>query len=166
VAALIKSDLARVAAQPFRTVESAGLSAPDEARSDQVLYLTLAALSGAVLTVARFLPPSPRGVGTHERLGLPPCLFLKLTGLPCPSCGLTTSFAHAAKLHFYDALLAQPFGLLLFFLTVLLVPLSCWLAYRRIPWHRLTAARAAKPLLWLMAALWLTAWFYKIAALH
>lgn len=136
------------------------------ARSDQAIYLTLAALAGAVLTIARFLPPSPRGVGTHERLGLPPCLFLKLTGLPCPSCGLTTSFAHAAKLHFYDALLAQPFGLLLFFLTVLFVPLSLWLAYRGIPWHRLTAARAAKPLLWLCAALWLTAWIYKLAAMH
>ncbi|HWQ36604.1 MAG TPA: DUF2752 domain-containing protein [Blastocatellia bacterium] len=149
-----------------RTVESAELAAPDEERSEQALYLTLAALSGAVLTVARFLPPSPHGVGTHESLGLPTCLFLKLTGLPCPSCGMTTSFAHAAKLHFYDALVAQPFGLLLFFLTVLLVPLSLWLAYRRFPWQSLTAARAAKPLLWLTAMLWLSAWIYKIAAMH
>lgn len=164
MAAFIKSDFARVAFQAFRTVESAELS--DGARSDQVIFLTLAALAGAVLTIARFLPPSASGVGTHERLGLPPCLFLKLTGVPCPSCGLTTSFAHAAKLHFYDALIAQPFGLLLFFLTVLFVPLSLWLAYRRIAWQSLTEARTAKPLLWLLGALWLSAWIYKIAAMH
>ena len=46
-----------------------------------------------VLTVALRLQPDPRGYGTHEQIGLGPCAFLASTGRPCPSCGMTTSFA-------------------------------------------------------------------------
>jgi len=41
--------------------------------------------------------PLPEGaarlMGTHRQLGLPSCQFLVMSGLPCPSCGMTTSFA-------------------------------------------------------------------------
>ena len=49
----------------------------------------------AVLVVAALLTPSPIGHSTHTQLGLPPCGFLVMTGLPCPGCGMTTAFAHA-----------------------------------------------------------------------
>ncbi|HZS07824.1 MAG TPA: DUF2752 domain-containing protein [Blastocatellia bacterium] len=134
--------------------------------NDRLPYLVMACLSGAVLVTARILPPSPRGVGTHELLGLPPCFFLKLTGLPCPSCGLTTCFAHAARLHFYEALVTQPFGLLAFFITLSLIPLSCWLAYRRVPWPSVVGSRAMKSVMGLLLALWLIGWVYKIAVMR
>jgi len=139
---------------------------PVYSRQDQAQYLTLLALASAVIGIARFLPPSPRGVGTHEQLGLPPCLFLKLTGLPCPSCGLTTSFAHAAKLHFYEALVTQPFGLLAFFLTILLILLSSYLLYRRIPWQRVIHTRLANVMMYVLLALYLIGWMYKIAVMR
>ena len=36
---------------------------------------------------------NPRTSATHTQLGMPPCNFVTLTGKPCPSCGMTTSFA-------------------------------------------------------------------------
>src|SRR5262249_22632307 len=68
----------------------------------------------AVLAAAAWLHPDPRGFGTHRALGLPPCLFFALTGLPCPSCGLTTSFTWLVHGHLWKAFVAHPFGPLLF----------------------------------------------------
>ena len=72
-----------------------------------------------VLALAVYLKPDPKGYGTHTQLYLAPCGFQFLTGLPCPTCGMTTCFAHAIRLEFRDAFMVQPFGLLLFFLTAL-----------------------------------------------
>jgi hypothetical protein len=122
-------------------------------------------ISGAVLIVARLLHPSSRGVGTHEQLGLPACAFLHFTGIPCPSCGLTTSFAHAARLHFYEAFVAQPFGLVLFCLTALSVPLSFYLIYSRVSWDRVFYSARFNRAMYIMIALYLLGWLYKIVAM-
>jgi len=60
------------------------------------------------------LQPNLAGLGTHRALGLPKCLFLQWTGLPCPSCGLTTSFTHLLHGHLNAAFAAHPLGPLLF----------------------------------------------------
>jgi hypothetical protein len=36
---------------------------------------------------------TPKTMGTHQGLGLPPCNMVQLIGKPCPSCGMTTSFS-------------------------------------------------------------------------
>jgi len=64
----------------------------------------------AMLAVAVWLAPKPAGYGTHRELGLPPCGFLAQTGYPCPSCGMTTSFADMAHGHPVDAFLASRSG--------------------------------------------------------
>ncbi len=61
--------------------------------------LVLIALGFAtVFGIAAWLHPynadgSPMTMATHTQLGLPPCSMVKLTGRPCPACGMTTSFA-------------------------------------------------------------------------
>ena len=61
-----------------------------------------------------FLTPDPRGYGTHEQFFLYGCLFRKLTTLPCPMCGLTTSFAHLVRGQLAEAFRCHPAGPLLY----------------------------------------------------
>ena len=76
--------------------------------------LIFAAGALSVLAVAAWLDPAPVGLGTHEQLpGMRPCIWLGVTGHPCPTCGMTTSFAHAAEGEYLGALHAQPFGAVL-----------------------------------------------------
>lgn len=74
--------------------------------------------SASVLLLAGWLTPSPTGVGTHLQLGLGSCVMLSLTGFPCPMCGMTTTFSLMSHGRPLDALLNQPFGVVLYTLTV------------------------------------------------
>ncbi len=80
----------------------------------RALFLVAAAGAASAIALAAALGPDPRGYGTHERLGLPPCGLRAALGLPCPACGLTTAFAHAARGDVGASFRAQPFGLVLF----------------------------------------------------
>jgi hypothetical protein len=55
----------------------------------------------AVFVVAVVLDPYRDGKvwmsETHRQLGMPPCTFKHVTGLPCASCGMSTSFALAVR---------------------------------------------------------------------
>jgi hypothetical protein len=82
------------------------------------------AASTAVIVLAFRLEPDPRGFGTHEQLGLPPCGFLRDHGVPCISCGMTTAFVATAHGQLGLALRSNPYGILLF-LAVLAAPLHC-----------------------------------------
>jgi hypothetical protein len=81
---------------------------------DRLTNLVFAAIVASLFTVSSFLTPSPAGVGTHEQLKLPPCHFHKLTGIPCFSCGMTTSWAWMAHGHPWKSFQTQPMGAVLF----------------------------------------------------
>ena len=49
------------------------------------------------LAVAASLEPDPRGHGTHQQFGLPPCTVYQVFGVRCPTCGMTTSWAHLVR---------------------------------------------------------------------
>lgn len=82
-----------------------------------------AGLLGA-LAVASLLSPDPRGRGTHEQLGLPPCTLTVVAGLPCPACGMTTSWSLATHGRLADAARTHASGTLLA-LVALVVGLVC-----------------------------------------
>lgn len=67
--------------------------------------------TGAAMTylLAR-VPPDPRGHGTHELLGMPPCSWPATLQAPCPTCGVTTAAAHLVHLQPVTAVVTQPFG--------------------------------------------------------
>lgn len=83
--------------------------------------LVAVALAG-VLLLARWLKPDERGYGTHEQLGLPPCAFRALTGIPCPSCGMTTSFAFVVRGRLLSAAWTNPGGCLLAVVAAGMIP--------------------------------------------
>jgi hypothetical protein len=94
----------------------------------------------SVFAVAIWLRPygpdgRPLHMETHTQLGLPPCTFYRLTGLPCPSCGMTTSFALLVRGDLWNSLCANAVGTLLAALCLALIPWSIASAVRgRLLW--------------------------------
>jgi len=66
-----------------------------------------------LLVTARVLAPDPGGLGTHQQLGLPECGFRRIFRFGCPSCGMTTSWAHLTRGRIPSSLSANPGGTLL-----------------------------------------------------
>jgi hypothetical protein len=88
--------LVRPVSEPPARLATRGV--PNTGRIAQLTLLLIAALLAGVFAVAFYLNPydadgRPRTMATHTQLGMPPCNFVILAGKPCPSCGMTTSFA-------------------------------------------------------------------------
>lgn len=59
---------------------------------------------------------------SHETLGLPPCRFKQMSDIPCPSCGMTTSFALLVRGDIWNSLKANWVGTGLAVLCAFLIP--------------------------------------------
>ncbi|MEM1071850.1 MAG: DUF2752 domain-containing protein [Planctomycetota bacterium] len=66
-----------------------------------------------VLGLAAWMTPDQEGHGTHTQIGLPECGWAQRLDAPCMTCGMTTSFSHAADGALVESFLTQPFGMLL-----------------------------------------------------
>ncbi len=111
----------------FHNVGTGGFPVSSGGRS-LLLAWSLFLLGGFFL--AATLEPDPRGYGTHQRLGLPPCTFRTLCGIPCPSCGMTTSFAHLTRGHLARALQTHVGGTILALACAAQIPWCWWSAFR------------------------------------
>lgn len=65
---------------------------------------------------AIYLSADPKGHGTHQQLGLPPCPSAALMNRPCPGCGLTTSFTAIVHGQVVESFVAHPLGAILYVL--------------------------------------------------
>jgi hypothetical protein len=90
--------------------------------------------------LALWLNPYPNGrehpntMGTHTQFGLPPCSFQKYMGVPCPSCGMTTSISLFAHGDILNSLYANCAGTLLAAFCLLFIPWAFVSAVRGRPW--------------------------------
>lgn len=108
----------------------------------------------AVFVIASRLDPYQGGatwrMGTHTQLPwMMPCTFYVWTGRPCPSCGMTTSFALLIRGDVISSLRANWAGTLLATFCLLFIPWSLASVYRKQPLFILSIERT---LLWLLAA--------------
>ncbi len=136
---------------------------PLEHRLWSRLYaLGLASAAISLLTVAALLHPEGHQFGTHQQLRIPACGFVTLTGLPCPTCGMTTAFAHTVRGHFLQAMHTQMAGFLLCLGVIGVAFLSVVgiITGRRpaLNWYRLRPEN----LIWWALALLVAAWALKI----
>jgi hypothetical protein len=127
----------------------------------------LAALVGAaclgVLLLAASLTPNPSGFGTHSAsLGLAKCNFLATTGIPCPSCGMTTAWTWMTHGNLLAAAYVQPMGAVLCLLAAACVWGGFYVAIAGRPVHRLLRAMPARYTLVPLLLLGILAWGWKI----
>lgn len=126
------------------------------------LWAAMGAVAWVVISLSRWLTADGRGHGTHEQLGLPPCRFEAVTHIPCPGCGLTTSFTHMAHFDVVSALRAHPMGPALFLLTLFVALASPFAIRRAYPVNELLARREAGPVLGVTLALGLGTFAFRL----
>jgi hypothetical protein len=129
-------------------------------------WVITAAGAWATIAIAAWLRPDTRGFGTHQQLGLPPCGFEAVTHIPCPGCGLTTSFAHMAHGHLLEAFRAHLMGPLLFAIVVWLAFYAPYAATRGRPMHAVLDARPAFPVLMVTAFAGVLTFALRLAHVH
>ena len=106
--------------------------------------------------------PDPRGFGTHQRFGFAPCVIRNQLSIPCPSCGMTTSFSHFVRGQIRQSAKANTAGLVLALVCVVMIPWSWISVYHKRLW---LVSNPETGLLWLMCGLItiaLTEWFFRL----
>ncbi len=95
------------------------------------------------------------------------CAFLESTGWPCPQCGMTRSWVHAARGHLLRSFLSSPGGFGLFFWLEVAAGLAAYRLARRdpfavsLPWR----VPVAWALFW-MVGLYLAPWVLRMCGVN
>jgi hypothetical protein len=117
----------------------------------------------AMLVTGVWLQPNgQQGISTHTQLGFPPCQFEYRTGVPCPSCGYTTSVSFFAHGNILASLYLQPMGFAIAVMASMAFWAGAYIAATGRPVHRLIAQMPLRPLLLGLTALAIGGWGWKI----
>ena len=100
--------------------------------------------------VAVRIQPDPRGFGSHQQLGFSPCVIRNQLSIPCPSCGMTTSFSHFVRGQLRQSAQANTSGLVLALVCLAMIPWSWISVYHRRLW---LVSNPEVCLLWLVCGL-------------
>lgn len=117
----------------------------------------------AVFIIAWKLDPyqddgSPLRMETHRQLGLPPCTFYLMTEYPCPSCGMTTSFALLMHGDVWNSLRANFVGMLLAAFLLAFIPWAAACALAGRTYFVLSLERAVIAVIAILLTLLLLRW--------
>jgi hypothetical protein len=98
------------------------------------LIVSAIALCGLMIVARQVVPydddGNPLRMGSHQSIGLPQCNFLVWFGKPCPSCGMTTSFAFLVRGDVWNSVRANFVGTGLALFCIFLIPWTIWTAIR------------------------------------
>ena len=99
----------------------------------------------------------------EEGVPMLPCLFKRLTGIPCPGCGTQRALVLLFQGKWYESLMMNPLGILLVVLAVVFV---CWglydLSVHRRTLHRALHSRWPNYTVVIAALLTLANWIWNI----
>lgn len=136
---------------------------PHATLGERLVAAFLTVLCAGVIGVAAWLTPSPAGHGTHEQLNLPACDWAAGFSMPCPTCGMTTSFAWAASGNLLQAARVQPFGAFLALATAAAFWIAAHVALTGSAAFRIVARTVLRPpVVWGGGVAFLAAWGYKV----
>jgi hypothetical protein len=135
---------------------------PDRSGLARIVALLVFLGCAGLIGLAYWLKPDPSGVGSHEQLGFPPCTMMTLTGYPCPTCGMSTAFAHTVRGELLSAFKTQPAGFALALATIaaagialgVLITGKVW----AVNWYRVSPTRVVLGIMLLLAL----GWVYKL----
>lgn len=131
------------------------------------LLLAMVFVWVVTLTVAATLYPYDLNgealqMETHRQLGLPPCTIKQIYDIPCPSCGMTTSFSLLMHGDVWNSLKANFAGTALAFGGLLFIPWALASAFlSRFVWVRSIELLAFKLTVSFLALL-LVHWGYAL----
>ncbi len=125
----------------------------------------VAAACLGVLMVAASLHASDAGYGTHTQLGLPACSVQVFTDMPCPTCGVTTAFTHAAHGRLLTAAATQPLGATLALGLAMAAIIGAYVAATGANVVRWLAPLRSSMTVWIVLGIVAASWVYKAAVM-
>ena len=128
----------------------------------RIVPVVILVVTVPILTTAALLEADPSGLGTHRKLGLPACGVVRLSGLPCATCGYTTAFAHATDGDLWNAFLTQPAAACLALLTAAAAVVGLYALITGMPLSVLSRSLIRPRLYWIAGAVVLVSWLYKV----
>lgn len=144
------------------TTPPSATTAQTPTRIRRLIGAAVAVGAAGLLGVTALLEPSPTGLGTHSQLRLPACGWIATIGVPCPTCGMTTAFAHAADGNLLAAVGAQPMGAVLAVAVAVVLPIGAYVAVTGSPLANMFRRLWGRRAVWALAVGFGGAWIFKI----
>lgn len=124
------------------------------------LIIILSVVSGVAFLYN--LTPDPSGMGTHKQLLRLPCLFQVVLKVPCPSCGLTTSWTYLVQGNPVDSFKAHPLGPIFFSIVVFIGISSIWGFIKNRSWWSVMEKRWFQNIILCGIGLYLVVWIIRL----